>query len=130
MAASFPVSAAKAQELMARLARMGVCETELRETFFRCGGVRRGVELEHLRSGIRVRCHREKSQGLNRFFARRMLVEELEARQRHLTRHEAKAVNLRERKHRRSPKKGARSVHEIVVGQFHLRAIPRPEDRG
>ena len=128
MAASFPVTGAKARELMARLARLGVSDADLRETFFRCGVTRAGVELEHVRSGIRVRCHREKSQGLNRFFARRMLAEELEARLRHLSRHEAKAIELREHKHRRPAAKVPRTAHEIVVGQFLLRAKPRPED--
>ena len=59
------------------------------------------MTLLHRPSGIRVRCQRERSQGINRFLARRLLVEELEARQTGRTRHEVKAEKLREEKDRR-----------------------------
>ena len=60
-----------------------------------------GVTLLHRPTGIRVRCQRERSQGINRFIARRLLVEELEARAHGKTRHEVKAEHLREEKERR-----------------------------
>ncbi len=66
-----------------------------------------GVSLLHVPTQVRIRCQRERSQGINRFLARRLLVEELEARQRGLTRHSAKAERLheeKERKHRSSKK--------------------------
>ena len=71
-------------------------EHDLQERFFR----RVGVDLQHLPTGIRVRCCRENSQGLNRFLARRLLVEELEARLQNKTRHEIKAEKIREEKRR------------------------------
>lgn len=122
MAATFPVSEAKVRELAMRLRRLGVEESDLTETFFRTERSHAGVELRYAIAGIRVRCQREKSQGLNRFFARRMLAEELEARRKELTRHEAKAAELRECKRKRQSPKGRRSVREIVVGQFLLRS--------
>ncbi len=84
-------------------------EGEIEESYFKASGpggqkinkTLTGVTLLHRPSGIRVRCQRERSQGINRFIARRLLVEELEARQRGKTRHEVKAEHLREEKDRR-----------------------------
>ena len=78
-----------------------ILEHHLEEVYFHAGDGMHGVHLVHKPSGIRVRCGRERSQGLNRFDARRLLVEELEARASGRTRHEAKAERLRDEKQRR-----------------------------
>ena len=92
----FPVSDKKAQALVARMNAVGCAERELEETLLKGGG----VVLAHPPTGVRIRCTQQRSQGLNRFLARRMLVEELEARQRQSTRHEVKAAEIRRRKGR------------------------------
>lgn len=81
----FPVSTAKQDDLRRRMAALGLTEADFGESYFKTvvsGGKAGliGVMLFHPASGIRVRCRRERSQGINRFIARRMLVEELEAR--------------------------------------------------
>ena len=89
--------------------RLQLGEGEIEESYFRASGpggqkinkTLCGVTLLHRPTGIRVRCQRERSQGINRFIARRLLVEELEARLRGKTRHEVKAEHLREEKDRR-----------------------------
>src|SRR5260370_7348101 len=78
---------------------LGCRENELEETFFR----KSGVAIYHPPSGVRVRCTRERSQALNRFLARRILVEELEARRVNKTRHEGKAEEIRRQKARFVP---------------------------
>ncbi|MBS0659664.1 MAG: peptide chain release factor-like protein [Verrucomicrobia bacterium] len=85
---------------------LSLSEPQLVEEYFRSGGGMNGVHLLHKPTGIRIRCGRERSQGLNRFCARRILVEELEARQHGQTRHEAKAEKLREEKIRRQHHRG------------------------
>src|SRR5260370_25092846 len=72
---------------------LGCHERDLEESF-------RGTSIiiVHRPTGIRVRCNRERSQALNRFFARRILVEELEAHAQNKTRHEVKPEQLREKK--------------------------------
>lgn len=97
----FPVTPQKQEELLRRMQALSLAESQLVEEYFRAGGGMNGVHLLHKPTGIRVRCGRERSQGLNRFCARRILLEELEARQNGQTRHEAKAEKLREEKHRR-----------------------------
>jgi hypothetical protein len=93
---SFPVSDKKAKALREKMQALGCRENELEETFFR----KSGVAIFHPASGVRVRCTRERSQALNRFLARRILVEELEARRLNKTRHEVKAEEIRRQKGR------------------------------
>lgn len=105
----FPVSTQKQAELNERMRSLRLGEGEIEESYFRASGnggqklnkTLSGVALLHRPTGIRVRCQRERSQGINRFIARRLLVEELEARLRGKTRHEVKAEHLREEKERR-----------------------------
>ena len=105
----FPVSTQKQVDLDERMRCLRLGEKELEESYFKASGpggqktnkTLTGVTLLHRPTGIRVRCQRERSQGINRFIARRLLVEELEARQHGKTRHEVKAGQLREEKDRR-----------------------------
>lgn len=84
----FPVRPEKEKDLLERLARLGIRESDLEEKFIRSRGkggqkVNKSatcVYLKHLPSGLEVKCQRERSQALNRFLARRILVEKLEAR--------------------------------------------------
>lgn len=86
----FPVSASKIRDLEERLAALGVKDSDLVETFTRSSGaggqnvnkLSTRVTLKHVPSGVEVTCQRERSQALNRFLARRMLVERLEAARR------------------------------------------------
>ncbi|HEY0792759.1 MAG TPA: hypothetical protein VGD78_16975 [Chthoniobacterales bacterium] len=93
---SFPVSEKKAAALLLRMSALGCEEREIEETLLKGGG----VVLCHRPSGIRIRFCQERSQGLNRFLARRTLVEELEARRLKKTRHDLKAEAIRRQKRR------------------------------
>ena len=84
--ATAPVSPEKQQALKDRMAELGLREQDLEERFIHGSG--RGgqklnktascVWLKHLPSGIEVKCQQERSQSMNRFFARRLLVEKYE----------------------------------------------------
>lgn len=83
----FPVTDAKVADLYRRMDAMGLREADLTETYFKTvksGGKAGliGVMIYHALSGLRVRCNRERSQGINRFLARRTLVELLEKKAR------------------------------------------------
>lgn len=78
-----PVTEAKREELKRNMAKAGVLESDLEESFT-CGGGKGGqkinktatrVELRHLPTGRVVHCQETRSLALNRFFARRRLVE-------------------------------------------------------
>jgi protein subunit release factor B len=80
------ISAAKHEELLRRMAVLGIREGDLEERFVHGAG--RGgqklnksstcVYLRHIPSGVEVKCQQERSRSLNRFFARRLLCDKLE----------------------------------------------------
>lgn len=80
------VSSKKEKELRDKMRRFGVKESELTERFIKSGGpggqhVNKAstcVYLKHAPTGIEVKCGRERSQALNRFLARRLLVGKIE----------------------------------------------------
>lgn len=105
----FAVSEAKNRWLLQRMAELEVREEELEERFVRSSG--RGgqhvnktatcVQVRHLPSGIEARCSRERSQSLNRFLARRELLEKI-ARARGLASSEdSRNAKIRKQKARR-----------------------------
>src|SRR3954467_7771210 len=85
--AQFPVSSDKARELRERLDRLGIRDEDLEEQFVRSGGkggqnvnkVSTCVVLLHRPSGIQIKCQRDRSQGMNRYYARKLLADKLEA---------------------------------------------------
>ena len=84
----YGVTPGKEAELLERMAACDLREEDLDESFVRGGGpggqkINRSatcVYLRHRPTGIEVKMQRERSQALNRFFARRRLCELLEAR--------------------------------------------------
>jgi len=85
----FPVSLEKEDQLTQRMTAMGVRETDIDETFVRSGGhggqnvnkTSTCVMLVHRPSGVQVKCQSTRQQGLNRFLARKLLLDKIEARQ-------------------------------------------------
>lgn len=84
----FGVSQKKLNELRERMKRCGIREEEIEEKFV-CSSGKGGqkvnrtstcVYLKHIPTGIEVKCQKTRSQALNRFFARRILVEKIEER--------------------------------------------------
>ncbi|HYV56822.1 MAG TPA: peptide chain release factor-like protein [Candidatus Nitrosopolaris sp.] len=122
----FPVSPEKTQALRTRMERLGVREADLEERFIRSRGkggqnvnkVSSCVVLRHVPTGIAVRCEQERSQGLNRFLARRELLDRLEARERG-----AAATALKERERiRRQKRRRSRRAKEKVLAHKHAQA--------
>lgn len=82
----FGVTSAKLDELKARILRLGIDAAAIEETFSRGGGkggqkvnkTANRVQLYDAKHGVRVACHRERSRSLNRFFALRELVDQVE----------------------------------------------------
>ena len=82
----YSVSAPKVQELENRMAKLGLFEADIDESFIRSSGaggqnvnkVSTCVVLLHRPTKITVRCQQERSQAMNRFIARRVLCDKVE----------------------------------------------------
>ena len=117
----FPVNAHKAKMLQERMARLDLKEGDIEEQFTRSGGpggqhvnkTSTCVILVHRPTGVAVRCQEERSQALNRFLARRMLLDRLEAREKGISDAKLSEIEkIRRQKRRRSRRSRQRSVED------------------
>lgn len=82
----FGISHKKEGALREKMARIGMKEAELEEHFIRSRGpggqnvnkVSTGVYLKHIPTGVEVKACGERSQALNRYVARKVLVNKIE----------------------------------------------------
>jgi protein subunit release factor B len=83
---NFGVTRKKQDELEARMAALGLREADLREKYIRSSGpggqkvnkTASCVYLKHIQTGLDVKMQRERSQALNRYYARKRLCELVE----------------------------------------------------
>ena len=107
----YPVSEKKNLLLREKIKNLGLREEDFEEHFVRSGGaggqnvnkVSSCVVIRHRPTGFEVKCQKERSQALNRFLAKRMLIEKIQA---HLlgiqTERQKQAEKVRRQKRRRS----------------------------
>jgi protein subunit release factor B len=122
----FPVSQNTAKDLEARMLKLGIREQDLDEHFVRSGGhggqnvnkVSTCVVLTHRPSGIMVRCQEERFQAMNRFRARRRLVEKLEEKLLGAASERRQEIE----KIRRQKRKRSRRAKQKMLGDKHHRA--------
>jgi protein subunit release factor B len=120
------ISQEKDTALQERMERLGVREEEFRETFIRSSGpggqkvnkTSSCVYLVHLPTGLSVKCQQERSQALNRFLARRILLDRIERLQTGLV----SAERMRTEKIRRQKRRRSRRAQEKVLETKHLQA--------
>lgn len=115
------VSAEKEKQLAERMQALGVQDKDIEEQFVRSSGAggqkvnktSTCVVLYHRPTGIGVKCQKERSQALNRFLARRLLLDKIEARlARARSADEQRAAKIRRQKRRRSRRAKLRLLAE------------------
>ena len=130
----YPVTPEKELALLRRMAELGIRETDLDERFVRGGGnggqkinkTSSTVVLRHIPTGLEVRCSRECSQSMNRFFARRDLCEKLaEKILGEKTARQQAAEKIRRQKRKRSKRQTALMV-DAKKRHSQTKALRRP----
>ena len=93
------------------MAALGVREADLEELFVRSGGhggqnvnkTSTCVMLLHRPTGLQVKCQTTRQQGLNRFLARRLLLDKIESHQKNrLDEERSRLEKIRRQKRKRS----------------------------
>jgi protein subunit release factor B len=116
---AFPVNPEKTQQLAQRMAALGVNESDLEETFVRSGGhggqnvnkTATCVMLLHRPTRLQVKCQTTRQQGLNRFIARRLLLDKIEKMQTgQVAAEQARVEKIRRQKRKRSRRAKARML--------------------
>lgn len=122
----FNISPKKETALQERMDRLGVSESDFRETFIRSSGpggqkvnkTSSCVQLLHVPTGLAVKCQQERSQALNRFLARRLLLDRIERIQTGVVSAEKQRIEkLKRQKRRRS-----RRAQEKILEQKHIQS--------
>lgn len=106
---AFAVSEKKNKWLQERMKTLGILEKDIEEKFIRSSGkggqkvnkTSNCVYLKHLPTGVEIKCMKERSQSINRFLARRELVEKIDYLSGNVTTAGLKAEKLKKQKSKR-----------------------------
>jgi len=120
------ISPEKEKALKDRMEKLGIKESDLKESFVRSSGpggqkvnkTSSCVFLIHIPTGLTVKCQQERSQAMNRFLARRILLDRIEKLQTGLI----AAEEMRSEKIRRQKRRRSRRAKEKILADKHAQA--------
>ncbi|MHB8108444.1 MAG: peptide chain release factor family protein [Syntrophorhabdaceae bacterium] len=118
------VSPEKEIALREKMSQLGIEEADIIERFIRSGGhggqnvnkTSTCVYLKHIPTGIEVKCQQARSQGINRFLARRILVDKIETL---IVGKESKQQQEREKIRRQKRRRSKRAKEKVLLLKHH-----------
>jgi peptide chain release factor len=121
---TLPVSKSKADALALWMQQLGIRDADLDEQFVRSSGsggqnvnkVATCVVLRHGPSGLEIKCQQARTQGLNRYYARRRLCERLDAQ---ISGRKSAQQQQREKIRRQKRKRSKRAKEKMLEGKRH-----------
>ena len=127
----FNVSPEKERALNELMERLGVKESDFCESFVRSSGpggqkVNKAascVQLVHMPSGLSVKCQQSRSQALNRFLARRLLLKRIERIQQGLAQADRDRVERIKRQKRRRSKRAKEKILRLKHMQSEKKSL-------
>jgi len=133
------VSKQKEETLRQKMEKLGIREQDLMEKFIRSSGpggqnvnkVATCVYLKHIPSGLAVKVQRERSQALNRFLARRQLVQKIENKLLgKMSEEQQRLAKIRRQKYKRSKRAKEKILRQKKLHSLkkYLRSKPEPEE--
>lgn len=116
----FPSGPAKEKALRERMKALGIFESDIEETFLRSRGkggqklnkTSTRVHLRHTPSGTEVKCQKQRTQALNRYHARVILLEKIQKQASDREDAERDRREKRKRQHRKRPRKAKEGMLE------------------
>ena len=131
----FPVSPSTENKLIERMRKLGVREEDFDESFVRSSGAggqnvnktSTCVVLVHKPTGTTVKCQEARSQGLNRFLARRLLLDRIEEKKSGALSAERQRV---EKIRRQKRKRSRRAKDKMLENKRHHAAKKRDRAGG
>ena len=120
----FPVGPSKEKELQQKMEELGLREEDIEESFIRSGGkggqhvnkTSTCVYLKHVPTGIEVKCQEGRSQGLNRYRARVLLLNKIDE----MVRGEESKERQRIEKIRRQKRKRSKRAKEKMLAEKRI----------
>jgi len=120
-----PVSVEKENALAQRMVELGVAEKDFAESFVRSSGpggqkvnkTSSCVQLVHVPTGLAVKCQRERSQSLNRYLARCLLLDKIERAQKGFIKKEKDKIEKIRRQKRKRTKK---AKEKMLLDKHHV----------
>ena len=124
-----PISSEKENAIATRMQELGVSDNDFEESFVRSSGpggqkVNKSsscVYLVHIPTGLSVKCQRERSQSLNRYLARKLLLDKIERVQKGFIAKEKEKLE----KIRRQKRKRSKRAKEKILTDKHQQAVKK-----
>jgi peptide chain release factor len=134
-----PVSSDKEKGLLERMEKLGIRKEDIEESFVRSSGpggqhvnkTSTCVYVIHVPTGLSVKCGRTRSQALNRFYARRLLLDKIEKAMTGVVEEELSRIEKMKRQKRKRSKRAKEKMLQAKHRQSEKKSlrskVPSPE---